>query len=111
MLTKEPLHGELVPWTLERGRYVLEVRAEVIVVDRDGDELERFVESGRETGGFERGVYGENPRELQLSSNESRYFDPDLLEKQRAEVQQAALEELAEQLADRLFREVIDRVR
>ncbi|NCG33284.1 MAG: hypothetical protein GWP44_10450 [Proteobacteria bacterium] len=103
--------GELVPWTLERGRYVLEVRAEVIVVDRDGDELERFVESGRETGGFERGVYGENPRELQLSSNESRYFDPDLLEKQRAEVQQAALEELAEQLADRLFREVIDRVR
>jgi len=33
------------------------------------------------------------------------------LEKQRAEVQQAALEELAEQLADRLFREVIDRVR
>ena len=103
--------GELVHWTLERGRYVLEVRAEVIVVDRDGDELERFVESGRETGGFERGVYGENPRELQLSSNESRYFDPDLLEKQRAEVQQAALEELAEQLADRLFREVIDRVR
>jgi hypothetical protein len=103
--------GELVPWTLERGRYVLEVRAEVIVVDRDGDELERFVESGRETGGFERGVYGEDPRELQLSPNESRYFDPDLLEKQRAEVQQAALEELAEQLADRLFREVIDRVR
>jgi hypothetical protein len=104
-------NGELVPWTLERGRYVIEVHAEVIIVDRDGDEMERFVRSGREGGGFERGVYDGTASELQLSRNEARYFDPDVLEEQRAEVRQSAVHELAESVAERLFSEVVGRVR
>jgi hypothetical protein len=104
-------NGELVPWTLERGRYVIEVHAEVIIVDRDGDDMERFVRSGREGGGFERGVYDGTASELQLSRNEARYFDPDVLEEQRAEVRQSAVHELAESVAERLFSEVVGRVR
>jgi len=104
-------NGEQVAWRLERGRYVVRVSAEVLHVDADGTDIEQFTLSGRGSGNFERGAYRGDVEELQLSRNELRYFDPDVLEEQRAQARRGALEELAENLAERVFAGVTRLVR
>jgi len=96
---------------LVRGRLAVDVTVEVVIVDGNGRELETFRVAARETGNFERGVYEGNAGELELSRNEARYFDRDLIDEQTKEVERAALAELAENVATKIFDEIVSRVR
>jgi hypothetical protein len=48
---------------------------------------------------------------MDLSRNEARLFDPDVIAEQHAEVQQEMVAELAEDIANRTFTTVLRRVR
>ena len=103
--------GDMVSYSIVKGRVTYQAMVQVILVDADGDELTDFNVSARETGRFERGAYRGNPRELDLGRNEARLFAPDVIAGRLATIEQEMLTELAANVADRLFDRVLSRVR
>ena len=103
--------GGTASYFVEEGRLRYEAEVEVIVIDYNGNEVRDFRVSARGTGRFERGVFRGNPQELDLSRNEARLFDPDVLAAQHARVQREVVGELAADVARRTFEAVLSRVR
>jgi hypothetical protein len=91
---------------VEEGRARYTVTVKVTLFRTDGTELETFVTSSDRTGRFERGVYGGDPQNLDLSRGERRIFDP---QEQRA-ARSSTVEDLVADLAGKLAGGVFDRV-
>ena len=103
--------GGVASYFRERGRLAYRATIEIIMVDADGDRLNSFTVSANASGRFERGVFRGNSADMDLSRNEARLFDPDVIAEQHAEVQQEMVAELAEDIANRTFTTVLRRVR
>jgi len=102
--------GTAAAYTEEEGTLRYEVFAQVLILDRDGREVEEFPVSENESGPFQRGVYEGDPRNLDLSRSEARLFDPVVLAQQRAVIEDALMAQLAEGIADQVFRRVLNRI-
>lgn len=94
----------------EEGTLRYEIHAQVLIVDRAGRDLEDVVVTRQEAGPFQRGIYEGNPGILDLSRSQRRLFDPVLQARQRAEIEETLLAQLAGEIADRVFRSVLDRI-
>ena len=103
--------GDMVSYSIVKGRVTYQAMVQVILVDADGDELTDFNVSARETGRFERGAYRGYPAELDLGRNEARLFDADVIAGRLAAIEQEMLTELAANVAHRVFDRVLSRVR
>ncbi|MGW8266918.1 MAG: hypothetical protein ACWGSQ_11150 [Longimicrobiales bacterium] len=102
--------GATVSYTEEDGTLRIAVTTDILVVGRDGRELEHFPLTEDEGGGFERGVYEGDPRALELSRSEARLFDPVVQAQQRAVVEDALMHRLAERIAREVYRRVLSRI-
>jgi len=89
--------------------YFLE--AEVIIVDANGREVERFNASSRQSGPFERGEFDGDPARLDLDEDEERFFDPRVLAAQVGRIEGALLEDLAVAIAVGTFDTLLSGVR
>jgi len=72
--------------------------------------MEKFPVTEVGSGPFQRGIYDGDPRTLELSRNEARLFDPVVLAQQRAVVEEALTTRLAQEIADQVFRRVLNRI-
>lgn len=102
--------GAATAYSEEEGTLHYEIQAQVLIVDRDGRELEDFLVDQKETGGFQRGVYEGDPGTLDLSRGEARLFDPVVQARRRAEIEEALMVQLAEKIADQVYRRVLNRI-
>ncbi|HSG09450.1 MAG TPA: hypothetical protein VLA36_13905 [Longimicrobiales bacterium] len=102
--------GRRATYGLEEGkvRYAVTVRGTLL--DGDGRELDTFESRAGRTGRFERGVYGGDPQNLDLSRGERRLFDAREQQIQRGETVDLLVAELAEKLADGVFERVLRRI-
>jgi hypothetical protein len=103
--------GDMVSYSIVKGRVTYQAMVHVILVDANGNELVDFNVSARETGRFERGAYRGNPADLDLGRNEARLFDADVIAGRLATIEQDMLTELAASVADRVFDRVLSLVR
>jgi hypothetical protein len=87
------------------------VEAEIIVVDPDGREVNRFMASSTQRGPFERGEFAGDPRILPLEGNRARFFDPAVLSTQMAEIEGAVMEELAAAIAVGTYDQILAAIR
>jgi hypothetical protein len=106
--TKE---GAPATYVSEESTLRYEVHARILILDRDGRELEDFPVSENESGPFEWGIYEGNPDELDLSRAEARLFDPDLHSQQRAVIEESLIIQLAERVADGVYSRVLNYIR
>jgi hypothetical protein len=90
---------DTVTYSTVRGELSYYLEANVILVDADGREVERFTSSSRQTGPFQRGEFDGDASVLPLRSNEEPFFDPDVLSQQVGRIEEALLEDLAVAIA------------
>jgi len=81
------------------GDLVYYVEADVIIVDTDGREIERFTASSSQTGPFQRGEFDGDPSRLPLGRNQQPFFDPDVLADQVGRIEGALVNDLAVAIA------------
>ena len=108
--TARTARGASATYTEEEGTFRYEVTADIVVLGRDGRELEHFPMTEDERGPFERGSYEGDPRSLELSRSEARLFDPVVQAQQRAAVEDALMATLAGRIAEEVFRRVLNRI-
>ena len=102
---------DTVTFTTHRGVLSYYVEADIILVDTDGRELNRFEASSRHSGPFQRGEFDGDPRILDLDDDEAPYFDPGVLADQIALIEGALLEELAAAIAVGTYDQVLAGIR
>jgi len=102
--------GASATYAEEEGTLRYEAQADVVIMGRDGRELDRFPMTEDESGPFERGVYEGDARTLELSRSEARLFDPVVLAQQRAAIEDALMGQLAGKIAEEVFRRVLNRI-
>lgn len=102
--------GGTVDYTVEEGILRLGAEVEVLMLNRDGRELEAFTTGLQETGPFERGVYSGDIGTLALSRGEARLFDPGVQAQQRAAIEDSLMARLAEEISSRVFRQLLSRI-
>jgi hypothetical protein len=76
----------------------------------DGLEMDHFQAQADRAGRFERGVYGGDPQNLDLSRAERRLFDPQEQRIQRAATVEEVVADLAEDVAGGVFQRVLTRI-
>ena len=103
-------HGRPVTWTLERGRARYALEATVTIFDDRGTRLGSSTARASGSGRFERGRYGGSWRDLDLSRGEILLFDPAARRQQYALIEEKLLADLAGEVADDVFREVVRRI-
>lgn len=89
--------------------YYLE--ANVVIVDVEGREVERFTASSSRSGPFRRGEFDGDPGRLPLDRDEEPYFDPRANADQIAGIEEALLEDLAVAIAGGTYDTVLRGVR
>lgn len=100
--------GRDVTYTLESGTMTYRVRVTYVVMDvRRGREVRRASVDVSESGNFERGVYEGNAAELELTRNESRYFDPGRRRDAEQDLEERVVRKLSAQLAEQVYRDVL----
>lgn len=97
-------------WTLEEGHRTYRVRVRMELLDERGRVLDRFSASADARGPFRRGLYDGDPRELELSRNERRLFDPRAQAEARAALEEELMAELAGRIATGTFERVLRRI-
>lgn len=103
--------GVAATYNVLEGNLVYDASLEVIVVDPRGRELRSSTFKVQENGRFDRGVYpAGNWRDLDLSRNELRLFDPDVRAEQHAAVARELLAALVPAVADQVFGAVLRQV-
>ena len=75
------------------------VEANIVVVDVDGREVERFTASSDQSGPFQRGEFDGDVSRLPLTSNQEPYFDPQVTADQTGRIEDALLHDLAVAIA------------
>jgi hypothetical protein len=103
--------GRVTNYTEESGNVTLTLEARIVLVDRRGAQVESFGSRASHTGSFARGRYRGDVSELELSRGERRLFDPVIQRQTMVDVEAAATEELADRVADRVFSQVLSRIR
>jgi hypothetical protein len=108
--TTRTRQGRPASYSVEQGqvRYVIE--ATITLFDERGVQLGSSTARANDGGRFERGVYRGDPRDLELSRGEQLLFDPAAQRRRRAEIETRLLSELAGNVADGVFREVVRRI-
>ena len=102
--------GRRATYRLEEGKVGYAVTVKVTLLEGDGRDLDTFESRASRTGRFERGVYGGDPQNLDLSRGERRVFDAREQQIQRGETVELLVAELAEELAGGVFERVLRRI-
>jgi hypothetical protein len=102
---------DTVTYTTLRGDLSYYLEAEVVLVDPDGREVERFTASSTQTGPFQRGEFDGDPSRLPLDADEAPFFDPRVLASQVDRIEQALMEDLAVAIAAGTYDTVLMGVR
>lgn len=87
------------------------VEANVVIVDVDGREIERFTASSSQSGPFQRGEFDGDPSRLPLAPDEEPFFDGRVLADQRARIEGALLDDLAVAIATGTYDTVLMGIR
>ncbi|HSM16727.1 MAG TPA: hypothetical protein VK845_06990, partial [Gemmatimonadales bacterium] len=74
---------------------------------RRGREVRRASVDVSESGNFERGSYEGNAAELELTRNESPYFDPGRRRDAEQDLEERVVRKLSAQLAEQVYRDVL----
>ena len=77
--------------------YYLE--ANIVIVDADGREIERFEASSRKSGPFRRGEFDGDPEVLTLPRGDADFFDADVVAGHVARIEDELMEDLAVAIA------------
>jgi len=103
--------GRTTNYTEESGDLTLLLEARIAILDPRGGQVVSFSSRASDSGSFERGRYRGDVTELELSRGERRLFDPVVQRQVVADIEARATEELAARVADRVFSEVLSRIR
>ena len=87
------------------------VKADIVLVDAEGREINRFEASSTREGPFQRGEFDGDPRILDLDDRQAPFFDPGVLAQQTAEIEETLLHELAASIAVGTFDQVLAGIR
>ncbi len=90
---------DTVTYSTVEGEMRYYVEAEVVIVDRDGREIERFTASASQAGPFQRGEFDGDPSRLPLDRNQEPFFDARVVEGQIARIEEVLLRDLAVAIA------------
>lgn len=101
---------DTVSYSTVRGQMSYYLEAEIVIVDPEGREVERFTSSSRQNGPFQRGEFKGDPSVLPLRNNEKPYFDPAVYADQKGKLEGALLEDLAVAIAAGTFDTVLSGV-
>jgi hypothetical protein len=102
---------DTVTYYTEDGTLSYYVEANIVIVDVDGREVERFTASSDQSGPFQRGEFDGDPNRLPLDSREEAYFDPQVNADQIAGIEDALLHDLAVAIAAGTYDTVLRGVR
>jgi tetratricopeptide (TPR) repeat protein len=102
--------GRTATFVREDGQRRLQATARVVIVDGFGTEIIDVVIAGTGSAPFTRGVYGGDPRELNLSGRQVDLFDRLKLEAQEQVAREALVQDLAAGIADAVFQAALARV-
>lgn len=101
---------DTVPYFTLEGDLAYNLEAEILLVDPNGREVERFSASARQEGPFTRGEFDGDPFQLDLGSR-SHFFDPTVIADQMATIEGALLRELAVAIAAGTYDQVVAGIR
>ena len=90
---------DTVTYTTAEGTLAYYAEANVVIVDKDGREIERFTASSSQSGPFQRGEFDGDPKRLPLDEDQEPFFDPRVIEDQVAHIEGALLHDLAVAIA------------
>jgi hypothetical protein len=90
---------DTVTYTTNAGTLSYYVEANVVIVDQDGREIERFAASSSQSGPFQRGEFDGDPSRLALDDDEAPFFDPAVFASQAARIETALIQDLATAIA------------
>jgi hypothetical protein len=102
---------DTVTYTTRRGTLSYDLEAQVVLVDVDGREVERFTSSSSASGPFQRGEFDGDPAVLQLPERDRPFFDPAVVASQVGRIEERLLEDLAVAIAAGTYDTVLDGVR
>lgn len=86
---------DTVTYTTLSGTLTYYLEAEVVIVDTDGREIERFTASSSQEGPFQRGEFDGDPSRLPLDEDDAPFFDSRVLASQVGRIEGALMEDLA----------------
>lgn len=98
---------DTVTYSTTEGEMAYFVSADIVLVDVNGREIERFAAESRQAGPFRRGDFDGDPNLLELSRDHAEYFDRDALADQAAYIEGALLQDLAGAIAAGTFDQVL----
>lgn len=102
---------DTVTYETVRGTLAYYVEAEIVLVDPDGREVNRFTASSTQKGPFERGEFDGDPSTLPLEDDHARYFDPSVIGRHMADIEGAVMQELAVAIAAGTYDQVLMAIR
>jgi hypothetical protein len=103
--------AETVTYRTLEGTLAYYLEAEILLVDTQGREVQRFTASAEESGPFQRGEFDGDASRLPLSRNEEPFFDPRVLAEQVGRIEAALMEGLALAIAAATYDTVLSGVR
>jgi hypothetical protein len=107
--TEQPM--DTVTYTTREGTLSYYVEADVVIVDADGREIERFTASSSQSGPFQRGEFDGDPDRLPLRPDQESFFDPRVEADQIGRIEGALLGDLAIAIAAGTYDTVLMGVR
>ncbi|MEQ1855252.1 MAG: hypothetical protein ABL963_02215 [Longimicrobiales bacterium] len=102
---------DTVTYTTLTGTMSYFLEANVVVVDADGREVERFTSSSRRSGPFQRGEFEGDPAVLTLPDRDRPFFDANLLAGQVGRIEEELMEDLAVAIAAGTYDTVLSGIR
>jgi hypothetical protein len=102
--------GRRAAYRVESGQRRYTVTVAVTLFREDGREVDSFTTRTTRSGRFERGVYGGDPGNLELTRGERRLFDDRELRVQRGETVSALVGEAAKDVAGNVYDRVVQRI-
>ena len=102
---------DTVTYTTVQGTLSYYLEANVVLVDADGREVERFTSSSRSSGRFRRGEFDGDPSVLDLPERDRPFFDANAIAVQVGRLEEELMEDLAVAIAAGTYDTVLAGVR
>jgi hypothetical protein len=102
---------DTVTYTTVAGDVSYYLEANIVLVDTDGREIERFTSSSRRSGPFQRGEFDGDPAVLQLPERDRPFFDPNVHAGQIGRIEEQLMEDLAVAIAAGTYDTVLEGIR
>jgi len=102
---------DTVTYTTVAGDLSYYLEANIVLVDTDGREIERFTSSSRRNGPFQRGEFDGDPAVLQLPERDRPFFDPSVHASQIGRIEEQLMEDLAVAIAAGTYDTVLSGIR